>query len=106
MPDEIQQRIARVDPAGGTQPPAVHVRAIVIRPTTPLGKLVLTAVLIGAGVLFFTVGIALAVALAAAAAVTGLGVVAYRAVTGGKAIAPPERRLDPEGEIFLPRKTD
>jgi len=73
---------ARGGAANGGERPAVHVRAIVIQPTSPLGKLALSAVLIVAGVLFFTVGIALAVGLATAATVVGGGVIAYRAIRG------------------------
>ena len=103
MADELRTRPP--SDARGEMPPAIHARAFVIRPAGPLGKLALAAVLVGAGALFFTLGLALLATLAVAATATGLGVVAYR-VLGGKPAgkpagpaAPP--RLDPAKEIFL-----
>jgi hypothetical protein len=87
--------------AGGELPPGVHARAFVIRPVGPAGKLALAVVLVAAGAVFFTLGLALLAAFAVAATATGLGVVAYRAL-GGKppaGDAPPP--LDPAKEIFL-----
>jgi hypothetical protein len=99
--DEIQP----FEPGGGERPPQVHVRTFVFQPRGPLGRLLFAAALIGVGVLFFTVGIALALSLAAVAAVTGLGVVAYRALTGkrGAPVAAPraDPELDPSKQIFL-----
>lgn len=96
MADEIQP-IDRVS-AGGEIPPAFHGRVYVIRPTGALGKLAVAAVLVAAGALFFTVGLALVATIAGAALVTGLGITAYRALGGkrGVAIPPP---LDPAKEI-------
>jgi hypothetical protein len=97
---------------GHTPSPKVHLRTFVVQPRTALGKFALAAALVGAGVLFFTVGLALALGLAAAAAVTGIVVVGYRAITGKTAspLAPPRApstpRLDPSKEIFLPKTDD
>lgn len=107
MSDEIQP----LEPSGGGEmPPRVHVRTFALQPRGPLGRLLFAAALIGAGVLFFTVGLAIALSLAAVAAVTGLGVLAYRAVTGKRgtpiAPAPSDERLDPSKEIFLKRPGD
>ena len=109
MADEIQP----FTPGGGhAPPPQVHVRSFVLQPRSALGKFALAAALVGAGVLFFTVGLALALGLAAAAAVTGVVVVGYRAITGNKGapLAPPRAsstpRLDPSKEIFLPKPDD
>lgn len=104
MSDEIQP----LEPSGGGEmPPQVHVRTFVLQPRGPLGRLLFAAALVTAGVLFFTVGIALALSLAAVATVTGLGVVAYRAITGKRAtpLAPPPRdaSLDPSKQVFLKR---
>ncbi len=79
MSDEIQP----FTPAGDT-PPNFHVRSVVIQPRTALGKFAFAAVLVGAGVLFLTVGLALALSLAAVAVVTGVAVVGYRAITGSR----------------------
>ncbi len=76
-----------------------HVRTIVLQPRGPLGKMLLAAAFIGAGVLLFTVGVALALTLATVAVVTGLGVVAYRAVAGPARAGILERPLDPRKEI-------
>jgi hypothetical protein len=104
MSDEIQPFGAS---GGGELPPQIHVRTFVLQPRGPIGKLLFAAVLIGAGVLFFTVGIALALSLAAVAAVTGLGVIAYRAITGKRSapLGPPpdDRSLDPSKQVFLRR---
>ncbi len=59
-------------------------RSVVIQPRTALGKFAFAAVLVGAGVLFLTVGLALALSLAAVAVVTGVAVVGYRAITGSR----------------------
>jgi hypothetical protein len=99
--DEIQP----FEPGGGERPPQVHVRTFVLQPRGPLGRLLFAAAVIGVGVLFFTVGIALALTLAAVAAVTGLGVVAYRAITGKRgtpvALPPSDPALDPAKQVFL-----
>ena len=99
MPDEIQP-IERPN-AGGELPPAFHVRTVVIQPAGPLGKLALAAVLVGAGVLFFTLGLALLAALVVAATATAIGVVAYRALGGTPRPTAAPTRLDPAKEIFL-----
>jgi hypothetical protein len=108
MADEIQP----FTPDGGEPPPQIHVRSFVLQPQTAVGKFALAAALVGAGVLFFTVGLALALGLAAAAVVTGVVVVGYRAITGNKGapLAPPRApsapRLDPSKEVFLPKPDD
>jgi hypothetical protein len=107
--DEIQPFVPE---SGEPQPPRqVHVRSVVIQPRTALGRFAFAAVLVGAGVLFFTVGLALALSLAAVAAVTGAAVLGYRAVSGSKGapLAPPRNttpRLDPSKEVFLPKPDD
>jgi len=108
MADELERRDAR--PVDG-EPPHVHVRTIVIRPTTALGRFALAAGLVTAGVLLVSVGLALVAGLAVAAAVAGVGVVAYRALARGRvapAGAPPASatRLDPSREVFLPKPKD
>ena len=93
---ESQMGGARVEGDG----PRVHVRTIVIQPSSALGKLALSAVLVAAGVLFFTVGIALAVGFAAAATVAGVGVVAVRAIRGkrvGMLALDPRKEILPNG---------
>ena len=101
------ERAPAAGSAGERPRPAIHVRTVVLQPRTALGKLALSAVLIAAGVLFFTVGIALAVGLAAAATVTGLGVVAYRAVTGRRALHQvPPALLDPSREVRSPARQE
>ena len=82
----------------------MHVRSVVIRPTTALGKFALASGLVAAGVLLVTVGIAIVAGLAAVAAVTGVGVVAYRALARGRGEPPVAApRLDPSHEVFLPK---
>ncbi len=107
MSDEIQP----FTPLGDGLPPNIHVRSVVIQPRTALGKFAFAAALVGAGVLFLTVGLALALSLAAVAVVTGVAVVGYRAITGARPapLAPPRStttRLDPSKEIFLPKPDD
>ena len=99
MSDEIQP----IDPRGpgGELPPGFHARAFVIRPAGPAGKLALAALLVAAGVIFFTVGLALLAAFAVAATATGIGVVAYRALGGTPRPGAAPRPLDPAKEIFL-----
>lgn len=84
----------------------MHVRTLVIRPTTALGKFALAAGLVAAGVLLVTVGIALVAGLAAVAAVTGVGVVAYRALARERGTPPPPSRLDASREVLLPKPKD
>jgi len=97
--------VPRDAPPAQEDVPRAHVRTIVIQPVSPLGKLALAAGLVAAGVLLVTVGFALVAGLAAVAAITGVGVVAYRALTGARAAPPPPgARLDPSREVFLPKE--
>jgi membrane protein implicated in regulation of membrane protease activity len=83
----------------GAKPPAPTIRTFVVRPSGPLGRLALAAVLIGAGALLLTLGLAIIVSLAAVAAISGAGVLAYRGVTGRRGVDSLPTTLDPRGEI-------
>jgi len=97
--------VPRDAPPAQEDAPRPHVRAIVIQPVSPLGKLALAAGLVAAGVLLVTVGFAIVAGLAAVAAVTGVGVFAYRALAGARTTPPsPAARLDPSREVFLPKE--
>lgn len=94
----------RLDPMptlAGEAPPSIRARVVVLQPRSALGKVLLTAALVGGGIVLLTLGVAIALSVAALAVVTGLGVVVYRAISG--AAGPPPSRLDPAKEIFLPK---
>jgi hypothetical protein len=97
----------RLDPMPtlvGEAPPTTRARVarvVVLQPRSALGKLLLTAALVGGGIVLLTLGVAIALSVAALAVVTGLGVVVYRAVS--RAAGPPPARLDPAKEILLPK---
>jgi hypothetical protein len=122
VPDEIRpvrasggRDIAAARPAdggagaGGDPPRMMRARVFVLSPKSALGKALLAAALVAAGVFLFSVGVAIALSLAAIAAVTGVGVLGYRAITGRLGAPPAQpapRQLDPRKEVRLRQPGD